>query len=376
MQNKDNIEKLFKDKFQNFEADVNPNIWTNVQSGISSGAGSAGATAAKFALGKIIAGIVAVGVIGGGIWYATTNKNENKNNSAPVSQNKTEVVSKPAEEKSIVVAENKSFNVSQQTEKKNSFVAHSENQQTNKTALEKPLSTSEEKTNASSDNSSADPSPAQHKYGPASKSAGIFVREAKNPPVKTSAQNIFSGAASDAEEKALPQANIFVSTSSGDAPLAVSFMNQGSVASLNWNFADGTSSNEISPQHFFEKAGTYEVILTAKNSNGTATAKKIIEVKQISSLGTIPNIFTPNGDGENDIFRFEMKNIASIAVVIMSREGNFVYQSNSLDASWNGKLPNGEDAPNGFYFYTISAIGTDGVVYNNQKGTVQLTRGH
>src|ERR1051326_5269649 len=123
MQNTDNnIEKLFKDTFQNFEADVNPNIWTNVQNRISSGAGSAGA-AAKFTLGKIIAGIATIGVIGSGIWYASTNKNEKKNDLTSVSQNKTEIVSKPIEEKSIIHSENKSFNAPQPIEKKNSSIA-------------------------------------------------------------------------------------------------------------------------------------------------------------------------------------------------------------------------------------------------------------
>ncbi len=107
MQNQDNIEKLFKEKFEHFESDVNPNIWTNVQSGVHSGIGSAAGAAAKFAVGKIIAGAVALAGIAGSAWYFS--HSENKNN-APLSgnKNKTEIISSPSSDNQHLVSENKS----------------------------------------------------------------------------------------------------------------------------------------------------------------------------------------------------------------------------------------------------------------------------
>ena len=69
-----------------------------------------------------------------------------------------------------------------------------------------------------------------------------------------------------------------------------------------------------------------------------------------------------------------MKNINSIGVAIYSqKEGGFVYQWNSLDGNWNGKKMNGDDAPEGVYFYSIQAIGIDGVSHS-ERGFVTLSR--
>lgn len=80
MSKEKDIEKLFKEKFQNFEAPVDPALWSNVQAGIGSGASTAvgGISLVK----AIVIGAVAAGLIAGGIFVATNNHesppNENK----------------------------------------------------------------------------------------------------------------------------------------------------------------------------------------------------------------------------------------------------------------------------------------------------------
>jgi gliding motility-associated-like protein len=166
--------------------------------------------------------------------------------------------------------------------------------------------------------------------------------------------------------------SIFANTFSGDAPLTVDFMNQSTAPSLTWDFGDGTSSRENSPSHTFDKPGNYTVKLSAKTSKGIIYDKVNIEVKAISSITDIPNIFTPNSDGENDVFYFNMKNIASIGVAIFSqRTGELIAKWNNLDGNWNGKLKSGADAPEGIYLYSIQAIGTDGVAHS-EKGFVTI----
>ena len=227
---------------------------------------------------------------------------------------------------------------------------------------------------ASNNSSTSAISQPSHKYGNASQDDGGMMRgtPAQNPKSNSSDNTSAASNDGDAEANAIT-ANIFVNTTSGDAPLTVNFINQGAASSLSWDFGDGTSSREIAPAHTFDKAGNYEVTLTAKNSSGSASAKVMIEVKPISLIGTIPNVFTPNGDGENDVFHFELKNIESIGVAIYSREAGIVYTWNSLDGNWNGKLLNGNDAPKGVYFYSVQAIGTDGVSHS-QNGSVTLSR--
>src|SRR5690554_7095734 len=69
----------------------------------------------------------------------------------------------------------------------------------------------------------------------------------------------------------------------------------------------------------------------------------------------MPNVFTPNGDGNNDFFTFvHHKNIEEIDLVIVNRWGNVVYESNDVNFSWNGKvMNNGEECSEGVYFYLV-----------------------
>jgi gliding motility-associated-like protein len=110
-----------------------------------------------------------------------------------------------------------------------------------------------------------------------------------------------------------------------------------------------------------------------KNSAGSSSEKKNIEVKSISSIGIVPTIFTPNYDGENDFFSFEMKNIASIEVTIVDMKGIAIYSSTNLEGKWDGKMKDGADAIEGEYVYIIHATGTDSVPHT-KKGTVTLRR--
>jgi gliding motility-associated-like protein len=87
----------------------------------------------------------------------------------------------------------------------------------------------------------------------------------------------------------------------------------------------------------------------------------------------IPNIFSPNADGQNDFFEvfgtfFELKNMA-----IYDRWGSLLFQSNNTDARWDGTFQNKLLTP-GVYVYKITYLDT----YTNQvvhvPGTVTIVR--
>ncbi|NTW23482.1 MAG: PKD domain-containing protein [Lentimicrobium sp.] len=67
--------------------------------------------------------------------------------------------------------------------------------------------------------------------------------------------------------------------------LEVTFTNfSQNATSYSWNFGDGTSSTETSPTHTYAAAGTYAIVLTAKNSaNATATFNQTVEIKDPNS---------------------------------------------------------------------------------------------
>jgi gliding motility-associated-like protein len=121
----------------------------------------------------------------------------------------------------------------------------------------------------------------------------------------------------------------------------------------------------------------YEVCLVAQNKNGcTDTACKTIIVHAMPDL-LPPNIFTPDGDGINDMFTFEFKStaIVSFNCLIINRWGNKMTELMSIADGWNGKDAGGKECPDGVYFYTYQATSTNGTVFSGQ-GTVQLVREH
>ncbi|HWB26499.1 MAG TPA: gliding motility-associated C-terminal domain-containing protein, partial [Chitinophagaceae bacterium] len=87
----------------------------------------------------------------------------------------------------------------------------------------------------------------------------------------------------------------------------------------------------------------------------------------------LPNAFTPNGDGVNDVFRPFPVGIQKLEYFrVYNRWGNLVYQTQTYLAGWNGSI-NGRQAPAGTYIYEAR-----GIDYNNKqvfkKGTVLLIR--
>ncbi len=373
MRNTDNIEQFFKETFENFETDVNPQVWTNVQGSIGSAAGSGAAAGAQLALGKILAGVASVAVVAGSIWYVVATQEDN---SAPSGSNHNPVQTENSSEKTdpVIVSESKTDNRLSNSHANKQTASTHESPEKNETveALPQESSTASGTEVVSENSNTENPSsaPAKHKFSNAPRGDGGIMRWNKQENSQSSA----SGTSADAqEEETSPAANIFVNTTSGDAPLTVEFLNQGAASSTSWDFGDGTSSRESAPVHTFTKAGTYEVELTVKGPSGNSRDKVIIEVKPVSAITYKPNVFTPNGDGENDFFSFETKEIASIAVMIFSRKGATVCSWNKPDGSWNGKLPNGTEAPEGVYFYIITAIGTDGVSHT-EKGEINLIK--
>ena len=85
------------------------------------------------------------------------------------------------------------------------------------------------------------------------------------------------------------------------------------------------------------------------------TASRLIKVKLPSEL-YIPNAFTPNGDGDNDIFIAKGFKIESLNMLIYNRWGELVFESNDPFLGWDGKFSNDVEAVEGIYTYLINAI--------------------
>ena len=102
------------------------------------------------------------------------------------------------------------------------------------------------------------------------------------------------------------------------------------------------------------------------------TVTIFIEVKGQSSI-LIPNVFTPNGDGQNDVFMVDGTNLESVEAEIFNRWGLSMYSWNQVNGGWNGRTTSGTEVPDGTYFYIITAKGLDGTEYF-KKGAFSLIR--
>jgi gliding motility-associated-like protein len=121
-----------------------------------------------------------------------------------------------------------------------------------------------------------------------------------------------------------------------------------------WNFGDGTSSNIQYPQHTYLEAGYYTVQLIATSNDGCVDSlSRELYVEEVTTI-YIPNSFSPNSDGMNDMFMPIGHAIPPYEMIIMNRWGNVVFSSSNGFEGWNGKIKGtGTDAPNGVYVYRI-----------------------
>ena len=84
----------------------------------------------------------------------------------------------------------------------------------------------------------------------------------------------------------IPVAAFSASSTTGIAPLSVTFTDKstGSPTSWSWNFGDGNTSTQKNPVHQFTKAGTYTVSLIASNKNGSSSTSTRITVSAKSAV--------------------------------------------------------------------------------------------
>lgn len=82
--------------------------------------------------------------------------------------------------------------------------------------------------------------------------------------------------------------------------------------------------------------------------------------KSSDIIVNLPNVFTPNGDGKNDYFEIETKNIEDFSVVVLNEKGQSVFQSSDNEFKWDGRMPNGDLVQPGTFVYYITGKDSEG----------------
>lgn len=165
------------------------------------------------------------------------------------------------------------------------------------------------------------------------------------------------------------------STTTGAYPLSVSFTNLSTGAQFSsWDFGVFASGFDGTNGAFtYTEPGTFYVTLTTFNGVCTDTITDTIVVTGPCAI-EIPNVFTPNQDGENDLFKINCFGIKSLEVQIFNRWGEMVGNWIGNNGWWDGySTMAGIKCAEGAYFYKVIAEGNDGTAFD-EKGYLQLFR--
>ena len=161
----------------------------------------------------------------------------------------------------------------------------------------------------------------------------------------------------------------------GYAPVDIGFTFSGyGATTYAWDFGNGSNSTSPAPFAHYNDAGIYIVLLTINSGlpdNCTDTVSVRIILDGPSKI-KVPNAFSPNNDGYNDVFRVESVSLSELDVIIMDRWGKKIFEFNTIDGFWDGNL-SGQQAPDGVYYYILKAQGLDGKELTDQ-GSVTLVR--
>ena len=128
----------------------------------------------------------------------------------------------------------------------------------------------------------------------------------------------------------------------GVAPLLVDFTNatisSNTVNTIyEWTFGDGNSSTVINPSNTFNIHGTYTISLVATLGVCTDTAYSNLIVDEDVAI-IIPNFFTPDGNGQNDVFSIHgIEKYPNNTLEIYNRWGALVYLKKGYNNSFDGK---------------------------------------
>jgi gliding motility-associated-like protein len=151
----------------------------------------------------------------------------------------------------------------------------------------------------------------------------------------------------------------------------ISTVSSGNITNWYWDFGDGNNSTQQNPQHTYALPGNYNVCLVVQTQATCYDTTCFIYTVEPFDI-TVPNVFTPNGDGMNDYLVFQnLEFFTNADLTIYNRWGNKLYNSPNYKNDWNGA-----NVSDGTYFFILSIpdpLGTNAPMV--KKGYVQIIRG-
>lgn len=305
MTEKGNIEKIFSEGFENFQAEADISVWNSIENQLQVPVSVPAAGVSVVT--KTIIGLTIAAIITAGVLYFNKSKDENSvNDKSPTqSENTATAFTTPKEDVPGLNSDDK--NISTEETAKH-IIPQTVESDIKSSAATKP---NLEKTDV-----------------------GTAIPNQNNLEIN----------------KIDPPSEVQKEVSSTNSPSVI----------------NSTKSNESKFASDSEKESTSLQPSPSSQSTNTPAVQQTLAYKPFPLKY---NIITPNGDGNNDVFYLEADglDIISIEAFILDASNRRVGFINSLSSYWDGKDLKGNILPNGNYRIIISATGADGTNYKGQK---------
>ena len=171
-----------------------------------------------------------------------------------------------------------------------------------------------------------------------------------------------------------PSTNYSTKTAMYNASFCVGFFGVSNADSLNysylWHFGDGDTAVGSAVLHTYAAAGSYIFNMKVKSNKGCERA--VSDTIVLKENFSVPNVFSPNGDGINDEFAISSDGHQVFKLQIFCRWGNLVYETTATNVRWDGRNSIGVLMIPGTYYYNLTSVGGSETI--KRSGFVELVQ--
>lgn len=373
--NKENkpIEDLFKDAFEHFEKAPSNNVWSGIQAGINApAAGVAAATKGVMSIGAKIGIVVAtIGVIATTLYVGFINVNEKE-----VAVAQQELINQQETIPTALIEEenNSTEIITEEAE----YLASESVSSTDRIEVISTIENSKKQVKVSDDKTNSSTVKGLAKLNQRTETGETSLEIIESNDAVSDKQEITNSNAVEPsqkdeniiEEVAPLAAIINVNQVNGEIPFQLTFNTPENADTYTWKLNGLIISNNKSSSIEVTTRGTQKLELIITKGDETAQSIQMIDAEKPTAT-VIQNIFTPNQDGMNDVFRIE-EGFDQLSIKIFDQNYKELHNWTGEYGFWDGTYPDGSMAPNGVYFYmgTYKKNGREETL----KGSVTLRR--